>query len=196
MQQIKFLTTSRKLCYLEFLSISKLAESDYLVLEKLSEAYPEACDRDTLLEYAWPGRIVTNSSLKVSIHKLRKILKEELNLNVDVVSVRYKGYVLSSPITMEDWDDNEFFLQQEKKKQLELENKARQDELENKVRQEELENKAREEELARIAQYQISQTHSPRNENRYKKALLFYLDIVVILATVVLIAVYNHIGLL
>lgn len=99
-KKIIYSTSTRRLSTGEISSLSKLAESDYLVLKNLALTFPSGLDKNTLTERAWPGRLVTESSLKVSIYKLRKVLNDELGLKVQILHIRGSGYLLSESITL------------------------------------------------------------------------------------------------
>lgn len=96
------------MAYEELRSFTRLADSDYLVLKQLCDGYPHPINKSVLIENAWSERVVTESSIKVTIHKIRKVLKEELNMDLEIKSIRHQGYVLSCPVTLHEVSDKIF----------------------------------------------------------------------------------------
>ncbi|MFN3016786.1 transcriptional regulator [Vibrio coralliilyticus] len=105
---LKYYTSSRALAYEELRSFTRLADSDYLVLKQLCDGYPHPINKSVLIENAWSERVVTESSIKVTIHKLRKVLKEELDMDLEIKSIRHQGYVLDRPATLNEVSDKIF----------------------------------------------------------------------------------------
>ncbi|NOJ24273.1 winged helix-turn-helix domain-containing protein [Vibrio coralliilyticus] len=99
-KKLIYSTSTRRLSTGNINSLTKLAESDYSVLKNLTLAFPSGLDKETLTELAWPEKIVTESSLKVSIHKLRRVLNDELGLKIQIIYIRGIGYLLSESIAL------------------------------------------------------------------------------------------------
>lgn len=85
----------------------KLAYSDAKVLFLLINANSGEVTRESILEYAWQGRVVTEASLTTSISNLRKILRA-CDINEDgILTVPKVGYKLTLDIKMLSSNVNE-----------------------------------------------------------------------------------------
>ena len=83
-------------------SVNLLSISEVKILESLIEE-KTGCSRETLLNVAWQGRVVTGTSLNVAINNIRKLTKEVGGPN-PIEAIRGFGYKLSEQIvfTLDD----------------------------------------------------------------------------------------------
>lgn len=72
----------------------KLGTHEHLVLLTLCEQPGKVLDKETLIEKAWPGKFVTDSSLTQAIRNIRTYLNDDGKSQKHIKTIAKKGYLI------------------------------------------------------------------------------------------------------